>query len=131
MSSTDPRQDLDEGVGSFADMAVVARLAAAIRETRLDCGCESRLDETLALFALLERRRTLRGHLLNARHHREKIEAILFFLNDLDELEPTEQDHSVYEDIALLFDDISGIAREGASSMRQLSASVKEGREAP
>lgn len=127
MSNTDPRRSPDEG-GLLADMAVVARLTAAIREARLDCGCKSRLDETLARFAMLERRRTARGHLLNARHHREKIEAILFFLNDLDELEPTEQDHGVYEDIALLFDDIAGIAREGACSMRQLSASEESGR---
>ncbi len=128
MSNTDPRRSPDEEGGLLADMAVVARLTAAIREARLDCGCKSRLDETLARFAMLERRRTARGHLLNARHHREKIEAILFFLNDLDELEPTEQDHGVYEDIALLFDDIAGIAREGACSMRQLSASEESGR---
>lgn len=128
MSNTDPRRSPDEEGGLLADMAVVARLTAAIREARLDCGCKSGLDETLARFAMLERRRTARGHLLNARHHREKIEAILFFLNDLDELEPTEQDHGVYEDIALLFDDIAGIAREGACSMRQLSASEESGR---
>ncbi|MGP2490664.1 hypothetical protein ACTDI4_03395 [Mesorhizobium sp. PUT5] len=128
MRVIETRQAAAQATAHCADLEVVARLAAVIKDARLDCGCKPKLDETLARFAMLERRRTARGHLFNARGHREQIEAILFFLNDLDELETTEQDHSVYVDIALLFDDIANIAREGAYSMRQLSATVEDDR---
>lgn len=123
-SNADPRYETGVEPGSLADMAAVARLTAVIKEARLDCGCKSKLDETLARFAMLEQRRTTQEHFLNARYRREQIETLLYFLNDLDELGPTEQDRSVYLDIALLFDDIASIAREGAQSMRRLSTSV-------
>lgn len=127
MGNADPRQRPDEGPGRLADMSVVARLTTAIKDARLDCECKSKLDETLVRFAMLERRRTTYKHFLDARYHREQIETMLYFLNDLDELGLTEQDRSVYVDIALLFDDIASIAREGASSMRQLSESLENG----
>ncbi|WP_292669647.1 hypothetical protein [Mesorhizobium sp.] len=104
-------------------MAIVGRLANVIKDARLDCECRSRLDETLARFAALEIRRAAREHLANARSQRERIEAILFFLQDIDEMGATERDRSVYLDVALLFDDIANTAKEGAYSMRQLSLS--------
>lgn len=124
MNSTNPRGCADDSALRFTDMAVVARLTALIKEAPLDCECQPRLDETLARFAALERRRTAREHIYTARCRREQIETILFFLIDLDELEVTEQDHSVYLDFALLFEDIANIAKEGAHSMRQLSCPV-------
>ncbi|MGB3834769.1 MAG: hypothetical protein WA975_23215 [Mesorhizobium sp.] len=123
--SITPHPGTDENRRAGGEMEVVSRLAAVIRDARLECECRSKLDETLERFAALERRRTARGHLSDARHRRETIEAILFFLKDLDELETTEQDRSVYVDIALLFDDIADNAREGAMSMRQLSSSLE------
>ncbi|UDL90632.1 hypothetical protein LGH82_04625 [Mesorhizobium sp. PAMC28654] len=112
-----------DGTRRFADMAVVGRLANLIKDARLDCECRSRLDETLARFTALEVRRAAREHLANAHTQRERIEAILFFLQDLDEMGTAERDRSVYLDVALLFDDIANTAREGAFSMRQLSLS--------
>ncbi|MDX8535614.1 hypothetical protein RFM41_31905 [Mesorhizobium sp. VK25A] len=106
---------------SAAEMAItVARLAGLIDEAGLDCRCRSKLDETLSRFASLEIGPAARGHLTNARHQRAHIETILLFLQDLDEIGAAERDSSVYEDLALLFDDIATIARDGALSMRQL-----------
>ncbi len=82
------------GPGSGGD--VVARLTAAMKNARLDCECRSQLDEALDRFAAMERRRTMRGDLANACSQRRKIEAILLFLRDLDDLKAAEQDYSVF-----------------------------------
>jgi hypothetical protein len=103
------------------DISVVQRLTTLIKNVPLDCECRSRLDEALARFATLESRRTARQHVLDARQQRERIEAILFFLKDLDDLTAAESDRGVFVEIAFLFDDIAMIAREGAEAMRRLS----------
>lgn len=123
MKQNVPLSSIVGGAQRVADMAVVGRLANLIKDARLDCECRSRLDETLARFAALEVRRAAREHLASARSQRERIEAILFFLQDLDEMGAAERDRSVYLDVALLFDDIASTAKEGAFSMRQLSLS--------
>ena len=128
MKNTNPYQGFD-GSRLLTEMAIVARLTAEIKEAPLDCECKPKLDETLAHFTVLERQRTVHKHFLDARYRREQIETMLYYLNDLDELGPTEQDRSVYVDIALLFDDIAKIAHEGAYSMRQLSEAVESGQE--
>ena len=114
----------------LADMAIVARLTAEIRKAPLDCECKPRLDETLAHFTALERQRIAHKHLLDARYCHEQLETMLYYLNDLDELGPAEQDRSVYVEIALLFDDIARLAQGGAYSMRQLSEATECGQEA-
>jgi hypothetical protein len=99
---------------------IVARLTAVVKNARLDCECRSQLDEALDRFAAMERRRTIRSDLSKAGSQRRKIEAILLFLQDLDDLKTTEQDYSVFKDVALLFDDIAIAAKEGAEAMRRL-----------
>jgi hypothetical protein len=105
---------------------VIARLTTVVKNARLDCECRSQLDEALDRFAAMERRRTMRGDLSNACDQRRRIESILLFLQDLDDLKATEQDHSVFKDIALLFDDIADAAKEGADAMRRLHSSNDE-----
>lgn len=102
MKQNVPLSSIDDCSRRFAGMAVVGRLANLIKDARLDCECRSRLDETLARFTALEVRRAAREHLANARCQRERIEAILFFLQDLDEMGAAERDRSVYMDLALL-----------------------------
>ena len=116
-STTAPRHR----TGSERD--VITRLTEAMKNARLDCECRSQLDEALDRFAAMERRRMMRGNLSNACSQRRKIEAILLFLRDLDDLKATEQDYSVYKDVAFLFDDIADAAREGADAMRRLYSS--------
>jgi len=109
------------GTGSHMD--VIARLTAAMKNARLDCECRSQLDEALDRFATMERRRAMCNDLSNACSQRRKIEAILLFLQDLDDLKATEQDYSVFKDVAFLFDDIAISAKEGADAMRRLYSS--------
>lgn len=129
MNHANPYQD-PEGSGLLTDMAIVARLTAEIEKSPLDCECKPKLGKTLAHFTALERQRAAHKHLLDARYCREQIETMLYYLNDLDELGPAEQDRSVYVEIALLFDDIASISSKGAHSMRQLSAAVDGHQEA-
>lgn len=68
----------------------------------------------------------MRGDLSDACSQRRKIEAILLFLQDLDDLKAAEQDYSVFKDIALLFDDIADAAKQGADAMRRLYSSNAE-----
>jgi hypothetical protein len=106
-----------------AGTEMVARLAAVIRDARLDCACRLELDEALKRFALMESRRAARRHLADARACRKRIETILFFLRDVDELGPAEPDSTVYTDIVLLFEEIERTARAGADATRRLSGS--------
>jgi hypothetical protein len=63
----------------------------------------------------------LRQHLIRAQQHRERIEAILGFLQEVDDLVATEPDRSVYKELALLFEEVAVIAKEGASAMDRLA----------
>ena len=93
-----------------------------IDTVELDCECRARLDQALARFSALEDRRMLRQHLVRARQHRERIKAILDFLQEVDDLVTAEPDRSVYAELALLFEEVAAIAAEGAASMHQLAA---------
>lgn len=119
-NATAPRQR------TGTDRDVVTRLTAAMKNARFDCECRSQLDEALDRFAVMERRRTMRSDLSNACSQRRKIEAILLFLQDLDDLKATEQDYSVFRDVALLFDDIADAAKQGSDAMRRLYSSNDE-----
>jgi hypothetical protein len=121
MSSTIAAQGGDNGMDRSAEMEVVSRLAVVIRNTKLDCKCKSRLDDALIRFVAFERRRVVRKHLVDARTQRERIEALLVFLKELDDVDPAEPDQSVYAEMAVLFEDIVNAARQGAELMRQLS----------
>ena len=103
------------------DAAVIRRIRSVIDNVELDCECRARLDEALGRFAALEQQRTMRQHLVLARQHRERIKAILDFLQEVDHLMVNEPDRSVYAELALLFEEVSVIATEGASAMYSLS----------
>lgn len=106
-----------------ADTAVIRRIQTLIKGVDLDCDCRARLDGALIRFTALEHRRMLRQHLVRARQHRERIEAILGFLQEVDELVATEPDRSVYTELALLFDEVAEIARDASLSMNRLATS--------
>ena len=74
----------------------------------LDCECRSKLDGALQRFQALEDRRQVRRLILDARHQVERIAAFLDFARELDELTSEEPDHSVFEEIAVLFDGMGG-----------------------
>lgn len=103
------------------DAAVIRRIRTVIDSVELDCECRARLNEALARFSALEEQRTMRQHLVLARQHRERIKAIVDFLQEVDDLMINEPDRSVYTELALLFEEIASIATEGAASMHSLA----------
>ena len=104
------------------DAAVIRRIRTVIDTVELDCECRARLDDALARFGALEQQRMRRQQLALARQHRERIKAILDFLQEVDHLMVNEPDGSVYGELALLFEEISVIATEGAAAMHGLEA---------
>jgi hypothetical protein len=60
----------------------------------------------------------VRRLILDARHQVERIAAFLDFARELDELTSDEPDHSVFEEIAVLFDGMREAAAKGADDMR-------------
>jgi len=104
------------------DAAVIRRIRTVIDSVELDCECRARLDDALARFGALEQQRMRRQQLTLARQHRERIKAILDFLQEVDHLMVNEPDGSVYGELALLFEEISVIATEGAVAMHGLEA---------
>ncbi|RUM95113.1 hypothetical protein EET67_25115 [Pseudaminobacter arsenicus] len=111
----------DTAASRNTDAAIVRRIRTLIDSAGLDCQCRDRLDDALARFAKLEHRRVQREHLARARQDRERIAAILTFLQDIDELAANESDPSVYMELALLFDEVIATADDGARSLRQLA----------
>lgn len=104
------------------DAAVMRRIRTVIDNVELDCECRARLDDALGRFAALEQQRTMRRHLALARQDRERIKAILDFLQEVDHLMINEPDRSVYGELALLFEEVAVIATEGAAAMHSLAA---------
>ena len=111
-----------DAAGNPAEATVIRRIKTLIEGVDLDCECRARLNDALARFATLEHRRMLRQHLVRARQHRERIEAILGFLQEVDELVATEPDRSVYKELGLLFEEVAVIAKDGACAMNRLAS---------
>jgi hypothetical protein len=120
MSRTVPHLVAGAATAGLGDVEVASRLAIVIRNTKLDCECQSRLNAALSRFVAHERRRVIRRTLLEARARRDEIEAFLVFLKELDDLPLGEPDESVHKEMAILFEDIVNAARQGAELMRQL-----------
>ncbi|RDI60727.1 hypothetical protein [Microvirga subterranea] len=96
---------------------LLTRVRAVVGSLDLDCGCRGKLDAALQRFEALETRRQLRGLILDARHQAERIAALLELVGELDTVSSDERDLSVFEEIALLFEDIKIAAARGADDM--------------
>ncbi len=97
---------------------LVSRLQRVLLAVDLDCSCRTRLDGALNRFSSLEYRRQIRKALAAAREHKDQIIARLAFLAELDEITESESDQTVFEEMALLFDEISIAAAEAAVAIR-------------
>jgi len=96
---------------------LLTRIRAVVGTLDLDCRCRGKIDEALARFESLETRRQLRGLILDARHQADRIAALLELVGELDTISMDETDLSVFEEIALLFEDIKAAAARGAEDM--------------
>jgi len=100
-----------------APSPLLARVRAVMDTLDLDCRCRGKLDAALERFEALENRRQLRGLILDARHQAERIGALLELVGELDTVSTDESDLSVFQEIALLFEDIRAAATRGAEDM--------------
>jgi len=82
--------------------------------------CRERLQTSLDRFCAFDDALRRRRQIAAAREHKERIEEILVFLHDLDDLTEDEADSTVFEEMALLFADLGRVARSGAAIMRTL-----------
>jgi len=96
---------------------LLTRVRAVMDTLDLDCRCRGKLDAALERFEALENRRQLRGLILDARHQAERIGALLELVGELDTVSTDEADLSVFQEIALLFEDIKAAATRGAEDM--------------
>ncbi len=97
----------------------VDRFRRVLTGVALDCKCRAALDGVLDRFSAFERRRLLRDGLRQARFQRDKIASQLRLLAELDEINEREADRSVFEELALLFDEIGVSAAKAARSIRE------------
>jgi len=101
----------------LAPSPLLTRVRAVMDTLDLDCRCRGKLDAALERFEALENRRQLRGLILDARHQAERIGALLELVGELDTVSTDETDLSVFQEIAMLFEDIKAAASRGAEDM--------------
>ena len=101
---------------------LVSRLRRDLSAIELDCDCRTMLNSALNRFSVAERQRRLRTGLHDARRQRDWIAAQLAFLAELDEITEHETDHTVFEEMALLFDEIGTAAGVAALAIREGTA---------
>ena len=104
------------------DGDLVSRLRRDLSKIEIDCACRTTLDSALDRFSALEQRRRLHMGLEDARRHRDWIAAQLAFLAELDEITERESDGTVFEELALLFDEIVAAAGAAALAIRETAA---------
>ena len=111
----------------LVEFETVSRMANLIDTIAPDCGCRGRLTDALHNFADLERRRRARRHLAGARSQRDAIVSLIDLLRELDEFYAGEGDRTVYEEAAMLFDDIAAAAIKGGRDLRRMAGALSAG----
>jgi hypothetical protein len=105
---------------------LVSRLRDNLSTADIDCACRTTLDSAITRFSAIERRRRLCTAIEDARRHRDWIAAQLAFLAELDDITDRESDGTVFEEMAVLFDEIVAAAGAAAREIRDASASATE-----
>lgn len=101
---------------------LIWRLRRVLSAVDLDCQCRTSLEGVLNRFTSLEHRRLMRKALAETREHKDQIIARLAFLAELDEITERETDRTVFEEMAILFDEIGAAAQEAARSVRSIGS---------
>jgi hypothetical protein len=105
-------------VRTVEPLGLVDQLRRVLTSVQLDCQCRTTLNGMLEQFSSLDCRERLRESLHIARRQRDWISCQLSYLADLDEISELENDHTVFEELALLFDEIGIAAAEAARAIR-------------
>jgi hypothetical protein len=101
-------------------LALVKRMQTVFTRSNMDGHCREMLRSAVDRFLALEARRLSKTLLTRARARKERIAAILTLLSELDQLTEDESDRSVFEEFALLFDEISRTAVAGSAALREI-----------
>ncbi|CAM5478708.1 putative protein OS=Afipia felis OX=1035 GN=BN961_00437 PE=4 SV=1 [Afipia felis] len=103
---------------------LIGRLQIVLTRMDIDCSCRELLGGALERFANLEAQRLSRRSLLRARDHKDRIDAVLMLLAELDQLTESEKDRTVFAEMALMFDEIARSAAAGAAALRDIEQPV-------
>jgi hypothetical protein len=102
-------------------LALVKRMQTVFTGSNMDGHCREMLRSAVDRFLALEARRLSTTLLTRARDRKERIAAILTLLSELNQVTEDESDRSVFEELALLFDEISSTAVAGSAALREIS----------
>lgn len=96
------------------------RMRSVLTGANMDGQCLEMLRSAFDRFLDLETRRMSRRLLTGVRDQKQRIAALLGLLSDLDQITETETDHTVFVEMALLFEEISRTATAAAASLREV-----------
>lgn len=103
---------------------LISRLQVVLTRMDIDCSCRELLGGAMERFANLEAQRLSRRSLLRARDHKDRIDAVLMLLSEIDQINENEKDRTVFVEMALLFDEIARSAAAGAAALRDIEPPV-------
>jgi len=104
---------------------VFHRLRRVLSSLYQHCECGEKINGALDRFEDLEQMRALRAALEEARRQRDWIGAQLSFLSDLDDINEHEADQTVFEEMAMLFDEVTEAAARAAKIIRTAASHVE------
>ncbi|WP_119390765.1 hypothetical protein [Taklimakanibacter lacteus] len=110
-----------------ASLDLVHQMRRILTSAQLDCQCRATLDVALNRFSDIQCRERLRESLCNARRQRDWISGRLPYLADLDEISEHECDRTIFEELALMFDEIGAAAAEAARAIREAQREIATG----
>jgi len=105
---------------------VFHRLRRVLSALYQHCDCREKITGALDRFEDLEHVRELRGALAESRRQRDWIAAQVSFLSELDDINEHEADKSVFEEMAMLFDEVSVAAAHAAKVIRVAASDAED-----
>ena len=111
-------------------LELARRMRSVLTSANMDGHCMEMLRSAFDRFLDLETRRLSKRLLTGVRDQKQRIAALLGLLSDLDQITETEKDHTVFVEMALLFEEISRTATAAAVSLREVDG-VKANETAP
>jgi hypothetical protein len=103
----------------------ISRLRRDLSAIDIDRASRTTLDGALSRFSAREQQRRLNVALMDARRQRDWIAAQLAFLAELDDITERECDTTVFEEMAVLFDEIATAAGAAALAIREGAAPAR------
>jgi hypothetical protein len=101
-------------------LELIERMRIVITQSNMDGHCREMLCSAFDRFLTLEARRLSKRFLHKARDHKSRIASTLALLGEIDHLSEDEADHSVFAEMAQLFDEISLTAVAGSAALRDM-----------